>query len=83
MVWIEIVGWAGMAMLIVNFYLASYQYLSDRYYPYHFLNFFGAIGVMINAFAKGVLAVGFVEIAWSLIALIGLYNVFRSIKKSK
>lgn len=75
--WIEVVGWVGMVMLLLNFYLASHQYLDDTKYLYHFLNIIGAVGVMINAFNKGVLAVGFIEVAWSVIALVGVYNVYR------
>lgn len=75
--WIEIAGWAGMGMMLINYYLASHQYLDDHHYPYHGLNFLGAIGVMMNAFAKGVLAVGFLEVVWGCIALLGIYNVYR------
>lgn len=80
--WIEIAGWGASMLLLLNFYLASQQYLDDRRFPYHFLNFFGAAGVMINAFQKGVLAVGFVELAWGCIALVGLYNAYRYSKKN-
>lgn len=79
---IEIVGWAGMFLLLLNFFLASNQKLNDQGYPYHLLNFFGAVGVMINAFNKGVLAVGFVEVVWSLIALVGIYNVCLDVRRS-
>lgn len=75
--WIEIVGWVGMVLLLLTFYLASNHRLDDQRYLYHFLNIFGACGVMINAFSKGVLAVGFIEVAWSLIALVGIANVYR------
>lgn len=80
--WIEIAGWMGMVLLLANFGLASCDILKDTATPYHFLNFLGAIGVMINAFHKGVMAVGFVEVAWSLIALVGIANVYRTAQRS-
>lgn len=78
--WIEIVGVAGMILLLLAFYLASHHWLDDQNYLYHFLNILGACGVMINAFSKGVLAVGFIEVAWSLIGLVGIANVYRHTK---
>lgn len=75
--WIEIVGWLGMVLLLANFGLASCDILKDTAVPYHLLNLVGAFGVMVNAFHKGVLAVGFVEVAWSVIALVGMINVYR------
>ena len=80
--WIEIVGWVGMVVLLLAFFLASHQHLDDRNYLYHFLNIFGAFGVMINAFSKGVLAVGFIEVAWSLIGLVGIVNVYRHLRRA-
>ena len=79
--WIEIVGIAGMIVLLLTFYLASNHYLNDRNYFYHLLNILGAISVMINAFSKGVLAVGFVEVVWSIIGLLGIANVYRCSKE--
>ena len=80
--WIEIVGWVGMVILLATFFLASQQRLNDRRYLYHLLNIFGALGVMINAFSKGVLAVGFIEVAWSLIGLVGIVNVYRHLRRA-
>ncbi len=80
--WIEIIGWLGMVLLLANFGLASCNILKDTATPYHLLNLLGAIGVMINAFDKKVMAVGFVEVAWSLIALVGIVNVYRYARRS-
>lgn len=80
--WIEIVGWVGMVLLLANFYMASHHILDDNAYTYHLLNLVGAIGVMINAFHKEVMAVGFIEVAWSAIALVGMYNVYRHLRRS-
>ncbi len=79
--WIEIGGWGGMIFMLAAFYLASHRYLNEHRYPYHLLNFFGALGVMINAWSKGVSAVAFVEIAWGLISLVGIFNVYRHLEK--
>lgn len=75
--WIEIAGWGGMVLMLLAYYLASHEYLNENRYSYHMLNFFGALGVMMNAFSKGVLAVGFVEVSWSCISIVGLYNVLK------
>ena len=79
--WIEIAGWVGMVLLLATFCMASNNILKDSAYPYHLLNLVGALGVMINAFNKGVMAVGMVEVAWSLIALVGIYNVYKHLRR--
>ena len=82
MIVIEIAGWAGMILLLLTFFLASNKWLCDKTYPYHLLNLVGALGVMANAFYKGVMAVGFVELAWSAIALVGIYNAYNQMRSS-
>ncbi|MBI5298787.1 MAG: hypothetical protein HY877_00590 [Deltaproteobacteria bacterium] len=80
--WIEIVGWLGMVLLLAVFFLASHRYLDDTRCLYHLINILGACGVMINAFSKGVLSVGFVEIAWSIIALVGIFNAYKHLRRA-
>lgn len=77
MIFVEIVGWTGMVLLLFTFFLASNQWLCDKGYPYHLLNLIGALGVMINAFYKGVWAVVSLETIWAMIAIVGIGNVFR------
>lgn len=77
MIFVEIAGWVGMTLLLLTFFLASNKWLCDKGYPYHLLNLVGALGVMVNAFYMKVMAAGFVEVVWSLIALVGIYNVYR------
>lgn len=79
--WIEVVGWIGMVLLLSAFYLASSKRIRDDRYPYHIMNLLGAIAVFVNAFAKGVSAVAAIEVAWSCIALVGIWKVYASVRR--
>lgn len=81
--WIEIVGWLGMVLLLAAFFLASHRYLNEHRYSYHFINFLGALGVMINAWSKGVWSVTFVEVAWAGIAMVGIFNVYKHLRRAE
>lgn len=75
--WIEIVGWCGMVVLLITFYLGSSGKWSDRQYAYHVFNLFAALAVFVNAMYKGVHTVAVTELAWAVIAGVGIINVFR------
>lgn len=79
--WIEVVGWIGMVVLLSAFYLASSKRIQDNQYLYHVMNLVGALAVFINAFTKGVRAVAAIEVAWSLIALVGIWKVYSSARR--
>ncbi len=81
MVFVELFGWLGMGMLLGTFFAASTKRLSDRSYLFHTLNFLGAMGVLLSAYFKGVWASVAMEITWGTIALIGLWNIYRSIRR--
>lgn len=80
--WIEIIGWVGMVALLSAFYLASSKRIRDDRYPYHVMNLLGAVAVFVNALAKGVRAVAAIEVAWALIALIGIWKVYAHARRS-
>ncbi|PIR20268.1 MAG: hypothetical protein COV45_06870 [Deltaproteobacteria bacterium CG11_big_fil_rev_8_21_14_0_20_47_16] len=81
--WIEVIGIVGMVLLLGTFYLASSKRIQDNHYLYHILNLIGAIAVLVNAFFNHVMSVAAVEVAWSIIALVGLWNIWRAHRKAK
>lgn len=79
--WIEIIGWVGMVVLLSAFYLASSKRIRDDQYPYHVINLLGAIAVFVNAFANGVRAVAAIEVAWALIAIVGMGKIYMAARR--
>lgn len=74
---LEIIGVFGMVGLLSAFFLASRQILDDRKITYHFLNLFGAAGIVMNAFYKEVWSVTALESVWCLLALVGIWKAAR------
>jgi hypothetical protein len=81
MMWSEVVGVLGMILLLGAFFLASTKRIRDDQYFYHVLNFLGALAVLVNAWARGVKAVAAIEIAWSLIAVVGIWKVYTRVRR--
>lgn len=80
--WIEVVGVFGMILLLGAFFLASTKRIRDDQYLYHVLNLLGALAVLVNAWARGVKSVAAIEVAWSLIAVVGIWKVYTSARRS-
>lgn len=79
--WIDSIGWIGMLVLLVAFFMASTQRMNDKKYLYHLLNFLGSLGVFAYAFSKGAVAAAAVDGAWALLALVGIGKVFDNSRR--
>ena len=69
---LEIIGWAGTIMILLAYGLSSLSYIDVKTKRYQYLNLFGALGIMIISFYKGVYQPAILNLIWSLIALMGL-----------
>ncbi len=78
--WIEAAGWIGMVVLLISYGLASAGKLSGTHYMYHILNFFGGLGILINAMSRGVKAQVGIEVAWMTIAVVGIVAIVRTVR---
>ena len=64
-----VAGWIGAALILLAYALLTAQKLSPRSVTYHGMNFFGAFGVLFNAFVQRAWPGAVLEIAWAAIAL--------------
>ncbi len=62
------VGWIGALLILVAYYLISNEKVDNRSRSYQWMNFFGAIGVAVNAYANSAWPAFGLELVWALIA---------------
>lgn len=72
---IEIVGWAGAALVLAGYGLLSAHKLNSRSVAYQMLNIGGAIGLVINAAWNGAIPSAAVNVIWMGI---GAHAVWRN-----
>lgn len=71
--WIaEILGWYGIAAILLAYALVSFEVLSADGYAYQLLNLTGAIGVVIISITKKAAQPAVLNIIWAVIALVAI-----------
>ncbi|MEM4625167.1 MAG: hypothetical protein QXJ28_00135 [Candidatus Pacearchaeota archaeon] len=78
---IEIIGWTGMAMILLAYFLITSKKLDRESKIYHAMNLFGGICIAINAIANGAYPPATLNIVWSLIAFYGIAKEIKLFKK--
>ncbi|MEI6477633.1 MAG: hypothetical protein WCO52_01450 [bacterium] len=48
----EFVGWAGMAAILLGYFLISFSYLQPRGIPYQLLTGLGSLGLVLHSYIK-------------------------------
>jgi len=66
---IEIIGWLGMTLILIAYWLISSKRLEAKSIFYQMLNFLGAVGIVINAFYHKAFPSLALNTVWALIAL--------------
>lgn len=70
----EVVGWTGAVLVVGAYVLVTVRGTSVLY---HALNFFGAIGLLVNALYHGAIPSSAVNVIWAFIAIAGAAAVMR------
>jgi hypothetical protein len=68
-------GWLGMFLIILDYFLLSLKKLKFNSLPYNFLNLFGGVGMLINAFYSRLWPVFVLNIFWIGIAVFSIYKI--------
>jgi hypothetical protein len=71
----ELVGWYGVAALLLAYALVSFDVFESDSSPYQLLNLTGAAGVATISFVKRTYQPGVLNSIWSIIALIALIQI--------
>jgi len=77
---VDVIGWAGTLLVLLAYLLITNRRLSGESRLYQIMNLFGAIGLIISGFVNGAYPSAGLNVAWSFIAL---YGMFKGAKLSK
>lgn len=79
---IDILGWTGVASLLIAYGLVSYKKLEGDSIAYQLLNLVGSALLILNSLFYGAYPSVGVNIAWIGIAIITLLQIRRKSRKS-
>ena len=74
---IEIIGWGGMALILVAYILLSTGRIDGRSRAYQWMNVVGALCFIINSGYNGAIPSATLNVAWAAIGLYTLWQVRR------
>ena len=69
---IEIIGWTGMVLILLAYFLITVKKLNSESKTYQGMNLFGAIGIVINSTTNGAYPSAGLNIIWSIVAVYGI-----------
>lgn len=79
---IEVIGWAGAALILGAYALLSSGKLRSDTVVYHLMNILGAAGFVVNSGWNGALPSAAMNLIWIGIGAYALYQLHRSRAKS-
>lgn len=74
---IEIFGWYGTVVIVLAYILVSFSFLSANSIWYQLLNGTGAVGIVVVSLYKKAYQPGILNIVWTLIAVLAIFNILR------
>ena len=77
---VEIVGWAGAALILLAYLLLSAGKLTGQSLVYQCMNVVGAAGFIVNGWWHGALPSATLNVLW---LMIGLFASMRILKRRK
>jgi hypothetical protein len=72
---VEIIGWAGAALILGAYALLSAGKLRAESVTYHLMNILGAAGFVVNSGWNGALPSAAMNVAWIGIGIYALYQM--------
>jgi hypothetical protein len=74
---VSIIGWYGVVATILAYVLVSFSIESPTGIVYQLLNLTGAVGVTIETWVRRDYQPFWLNLIWSLIALVAIGNILR------
>ncbi len=78
---INVLGWLGSMAVLLAYGLISARKLRGDSWFYQGLNLVGSVFLIINTLHYRALPSAFVNLVWSLIALLALFNLGRGLRR--
>jgi len=70
----SIIGWIGMAIMILDYFLLSIKKLKSNSIQYNLLNIVGGLGLMVSSFYTKLWPVVALNVFWVAIAAFAIYK---------
>ncbi len=74
---VEIVGWAGAALILLAYLLVTVGRLTGQSLAFQWMNLFGAAGFIINGWWHRALPSASLNVVWMLIAAVALWRLWK------
>ena len=74
---VEVVGWAGAALILLAYLLLSMGRLTGQSAVYQWMNVVGAAGFIVNGWWHGALPSAALNVIWMLIGGVALWRIAR------
>jgi hypothetical protein len=71
----ERIGWIGFILIVSAYLFVTIQLLDVRSSVYHLMNLAGALCMVVNARHKEAKPLFWLNVVWSLVAVIGLMKI--------
>ena len=71
---VDVIGWTGTLLVLMAYLLITNRRLSSESKLYQIMNLAGAMGLIINGYVNGAYPSVGLNVAWSFIALYGLFQ---------
>ena len=75
-IFVSLIGWYGVVATVLAYLLVSFSLMSPTSISYQLLNLTGALGVTIETYVKRDYQPFWLNLIWSLIALVAIVNIF-------
>ena len=74
---VEIVGWAGAALILLAYLLLSAEKLTGQSLVYQGMNIVGAAGFVVNGWWHGAIPSAALNVLWLLIGAIATWRILK------
>jgi len=72
---VEQIGWLGFLLIVSAYLFVTIKFLDVGSTVYHLMNLAGALCMAVNARHKGAKPLLWLNLVWSLVAIIGLMQI--------
>ncbi|ABG58940.1 CBU_0592 family membrane protein [Cytophaga hutchinsonii] len=74
---VECAGWVGAILVLIAFFLISTNRVNANMPVFHWLNIFGAVGLIIHTLYNTAYPSAFVNVIWAGVAVYSLSNILK------
>ena len=78
-----IVGWAGMAFILIAYFLLTSERIIVKSWIYHSINLLGGAGLIFYTYVNRTLPIMVLNILWVFVAIFALIKIINRKSKKK